>query len=749
MKKRISSLVSIFGLMTLLLLVFYTDGFSQNYPLVTLHDINYIADSTTYPGFPPSPLAGDTVRVRGVVMVRTVVGSDEPGVGDRRPVIWAGTAWSGYIQDKNNPEWGGIQVYQQDTSSTNAQQTLFDLADTATVYEFTGVVTPYFQSTELFLMTSPVPIPIEEIEVLPERPAPTQITMEDLFTGTSGNYSMRKYMNTYVEVIADTNNNLITSDRVTGNGSTSGNFKVNDGEGRYFMAYAQSTYFKMNSNGIRPGYQSPVNGTYLSYIRGILTMRSNPSIGVDYWIVPLYPEDLGDPLILPPSVTNVTRDLVTVAPNQSVEVSCIAKGVQANLQSVKIFFRVNNGVLDSVDMSATSGDTLFTGTIPGVAADSAFVDFYVKATDLNGTSMTNPFNPNNSRYFYFVLNRPITIREVQYSPFGNGLSGYYNYSVTVSGIVTADTAGRSSSAGFNAPSSANRIIIQDGTRSWSGIWLNAANTTKDVFGLKMGDHVTVTGVVKEDYDFTRLDNISELITNSTNNQLPAPTVVTTGSIGTLPSNSVAAEQWESVLIKFENVSITDVNADGNPGPDPGSGSSRNFGEIVINDGTGNVRCELQDGNHKYHNDWNANLGSNPNFVSVDSGATLTSLTGYLYFSHSYYKLVPRITDDFENYTVVDVDDQNNLIPGNFTVNQNYPNPFNPSTVISYSIPNEAFVTVKVYNVLGQEVATLLNDVQSAGVYRINFNASKLSSGIYFYSVKADNHSDVKKMILMK
>ncbi|MFZ2864875.1 MAG: T9SS type A sorting domain-containing protein, partial [Ignavibacteriaceae bacterium] len=276
-----------------------------------------------------------------------------------------------------------------------------------------------------------------------------------------------------------------------------------------------------------------------------------------------------------------------------------------------------------------------------------------------------------------------------------------------------------------------------------------ANTTKDVFGLKMGDHVTVTGVVKEDYDFTRLDNISELITNSTNNQLPAPTVVTTGSIGTLPSNSVAAEQWESVLIKFENVSITDVNADGNPGPDPGSGSSRNFGEIVINDGTGNVRCELQDGNHKYHNDWNANLGSNPNFVSVDSGATLTSLTGYLYFSHSYYKLVPRITDDFENYTVVDVDDQNNLIPGNFIVNQNYPNPFNPSTVISYSIPNEAFVTVKVYNVLGQEVATLLNDVQSAGVYRINFNASKLSSGIYFYSVKADNHSDVKKMILMK
>ncbi len=748
MKKRFNNLVSIFGLMTLLLLVLNINGFSQSYPLVTLYDINYIADSTTYPNFPPSPLAGDTVRVRGVVTVRTVVGSDEPGVGDRRPIIWVGTAWSCYIQDKDNPEWGGIQVYQQDTSSSNAQQTLFDLADTATVYEFTGVVTPYFQSTELFLITSPVPIPIEEIEVLPERPAPTKINIEDLYTGTTGNYSMRKYMGTYVEFVADENHNLITSDRVTGTGSTSGNFKINDGSGRYIMAYAQSTYFKSNANGIRPGYEAPVNGTYISYIRGILTIRSNATIGVDYWLVPLYPEDLGDPLVLPPAVSNVTRNVVVVEPNQAVDVSCIAKGVQADIQSVKIFYRVNNGVLDSVDMAPVSGDTLFTGTIPGVAADSAFVDYYVKATDFNGTSMTNPFNTNTSRYFYFVLNRPLTITEVQYSPFGNGLSGYYNYSVTVSGIVTADTVGRFSNAGYGAPSSANRIIIQNGTGPWSGIWLNAANTTKDVFGLKMGDQVTVTGVVKEDFDVTRLDNISDLVVNSSNNTLPAAAVVTTGSIGTLPSNTVVAEQWESVLIKFENITITDVNADGDPGPDPGSGSSRNFGEILINDGTGNIRCELQDGNHKYHNDWSASLGNNPNFVSVDSGATLTSLTGYLYFSHSYYKLVPRIDDDFVNY-VVDVEDQNNPVPGSFVVNQNYPNPFNPTTVISYSIPNEAFVTVKIYNVLGQETATLINDVQSAGVHKINFDASKLASGVYFYSVKADNHLDVKKMILMK
>jgi hypothetical protein len=88
----------------------------------------------------------------------------------------------------------------------------------------------------------------------------------------------------------------------------------------------------------------------------------------------------------------------------------------------------------------------------------------------------------------------------------------------------------------------------------------------------------------------------------------------------------------------------------------------------------------------------------------------------------------------------------------FNLNQNYPNPFNPGTLISYQIPNSGRVILKIYNVMGQEVETLVNKFQSAGNYTISFNsASKgiLSSGIYFYHLQVGKYSDTKKMILIK
>jgi hypothetical protein len=89
------------------------------------------------------------------------------------------------------------------------------------------------------------------------------------------------------------------------------------------------------------------------------------------------------------------------------------------------------------------------------------------------------------------------------------------------------------------------------------------------------------------------------------------------------------------------------------------------------------------------------------------------------------------------------------IPTVYSLNQNYPNPFNPSTVINYSIPRASNVSVKVFNIIGQEVATLVNQYQIAGNYSVNFNASKLTSGIYLYKISADKFSSVKKMMLVK
>jgi len=85
----------------------------------------------------------------------------------------------------------------------------------------------------------------------------------------------------------------------------------------------------------------------------------------------------------------------------------------------------------------------------------------------------------------------------------------------------------------------------------------------------------------------------------------------------------------------------------------------------------------------------------------------------------------------------------------YSLSDAYPNPFNPSTNIQYKIGSTGFVTLKVYNILGNEVATLVNEVKSAGTHKINFDATRLSSGIYFYSLFVNNFNATKKMILLK
>ncbi len=97
----------------------------------------------------------------------------------------------------------------------------------------------------------------------------------------------------------------------------------------------------------------------------------------------------------------------------------------------------------------------------------------------------------------------------------------------------------------------------------------------------------------------------------------------------------------------------------------------------------------------------------------------------------------------------DVAEKGTGIVEQFSLSNNYPNPFNPSTKIQYSIPTNEFVSLKVYDVIGREVTTLVNQQQAAGVYDVKFNASNLTSGIYFYRIDAGSFAEVKKMMLIK
>ncbi len=112
---------------------------------------------------------------------------------------------------------------------------------------------------------------------------------------------------------------------------------------------------------------------------------------------------------------------------------------------------------------------------------------------------------------------------------------------------------------------------------------------------------------------------------------------------------------------------------------------------------------------------------------------------------------PSVTAEYYHFTteipVVGVDD--NIIANNFNLEQNYPNPFNPSTTINYTLAERSAVTLKVYDVIGNEVATLVNSTQEAGKHNVKFDASKLSSGLYIYTINTGNFTSSRKMMLLK
>lgn len=142
--------------------------------------------------------------------------------------------------------------------------------------------------------------------------------------------------------------------------------------------------------------------------------------------------------------------------------------------------------------------------------------------------------------------------------------------------------------------------------------------------------------------------------------------------------------------------------------------------------------------------------------SSDKTATLSGSLDDIRI-YNYALSASEIQNIYKEF-ITDVEENDKSIPSEYTLRQNYPNPFNPSTIISYQLPAACYVTLKVFDVLGKEVATLVNEFQQAGNYNSQFSisnlsagrqGSQLSSGVYFYTLKAGKYVSTKKMILMK
>jgi hypothetical protein len=144
-----------------------------------------------------------------------------------------------------------------------------------------------------------------------------------------------------------------------------------------------------------------------------------------------------------------------------------------------------------------------------------------------------------------------------------------------------------------------------------------------------------------------------------------------------------------------------------------------------------------------------NISSGPYSLSTNQGLVFyTAIIGGDDFNDIHQNMYTSRNVIKAILTEVDEKFEHN-IPVGFALSQNYPNPFNPSTSIQYAVISRQFVSLKVYDILGNEIATLVNEEKPSGIYEVEFSASSLTSGVYFYQLRADNFIETKKMILIK
>jgi hypothetical protein len=128
----------------------------------------------------------------------------------------------------------------------------------------------------------------------------------------------------------------------------------------------------------------------------------------------------------------------------------------------------------------------------------------------------------------------------------------------------------------------------------------------------------------------------------------------------------------------------------------------------------------------------------PSGIGYNRHDNIIGVTNYNFNSIDFIQLEPSNTELEKNIELKD-----------YILFQNYPNPFNPKTNIKYSIVDKGFVSLKVYDVLGNEVSTLVNEEKLTGKHEVDFNANGLTSGVYYYKIQAGNYFETKKMVLIK
>jgi len=448
-------------------------------------------------------------------------------------------------------------------------------------------------------------------------------------------------------------------------------------------------------------YGRPPLGSTFEVIKGVIYQV--------YGNYNVMPRDISDLVLAvgPPIISGTTvgpcgatsGDMISIATNLSDNTA---------IDEAFVYYRVNGGAFTEYPLVRDlSNPVLFTSDLPAQPAGS-LVEFYIYAMDDEGNPSYHPAEGAQAAEFpqiYISDAMPATCAAIQLDTYPDGGSHLQCHEATLTGTITFGY----SDFGFLPEDTYRNYLLADATGAGNAMYLyNNTGHAAFMDSLEQGDRISVTGTVTEYNGLTELTNISAYtLLGSGNDVTAAPT--------TIPALLADPEPWESVLVELQDITVVD---------------SLGYGEWLIRDDQDN-QLVLD------------NLGVWT--VALEAGAHMDALVGAITWNFGAWKIAPRQNEDFVNLTGVTAP----LKPLRFSLDSAAPNPFNPSTRIAYTLESPAQVALSVFNLAGQQVATLAQGAMPAGSHSVVFDGSALASGLYVARLDADGRSAQMKLLLVK
>jgi len=426
-------------------------------------------------------------------------------------------------------------------------------------------------------------------------------------------------------------------------------------------------------------------------------------------------------------------------------------GGPAGVKSAVLKYSTDKGVNYTDVTMVTATNDVYTGTIPGQAKGTA-VQYKIVATDVNDNVsesaeiIYNIFNPVNPTLIVFNGQSKISGYPQSYYFGYNGATSTGSEIITFArdrwayGPLTKELVDNYTNIfeiTTKGPANIDTTVIRD--------WLagNAARNyclSGDEFLGSITDWTNTTYKAGEfQYDVLGVAaDYNDVNYKANGDQLKAS--LAAGVAGTTLGDSlhlkVVALAEDSLLIN-PTYELGATYRNWLDGFDPVAGAVVDVTAVGIDTVTYNV------GMHRV-----LSSGNKVVFLAFDALSLDSPSSGYFWYGFDRVSPLVQALRWFGADAAVDVNDQI-ISPNTYQLAQNYPNPFNPSTKLAYAIEKQGLVTLKIYDVLGREVAALVNEVQNAGAHSVTFDASKLASGMYMYTLTSGNFSSTKKMMLLK